>query len=297
MNKNKIIVTGGCGFIGSNLVNELCKNENNQVIVVDNLSTGKKKNYNDLAEYIYKDINIVFSDKKYEKALKNVSTIFHLAALARIQPSFDSPQDTFVNNVNGTFIVCEYARKNNIKVVYAGSSSFYAGPHLNPYSFTKWVGEEICHLYNKIYNLDVNIARFFNVYGPNHLKTGPYATVIGIFEEQYCNKKPLTVTGDGEQRRDFTRVFDICKGLISMSLIKGNSEIYNLGTSKNYSINELALMFEGSEVIYISARPGEARETLADIQLSKEKLNYRPEQKLEKYIHNFLLKNKRGDIK
>lgn len=294
MNKNKIIVTGGCGFIGSNLVNELCKNENNQVIVVDNLSTGKKKNYNDLAEYIYKDINIVFSDKKYEKALKNVSTIFHLAALARIQPSFDSPQDTFVNNVNGTFIVCEYARKNNIKVVYAGSSSFYAGPHLNPYSFTKWVGEEICHLYNKIYNLDVNIARFFNVYGPNHLKTGPYATVIGIFEEQYCNKKPLTVTGDGKQRRDFTHVFDICRGLISMSLIKGNSEIYNLGTSKNYSINELALMFEGSEIIYISARPGEARETLADIQLSKEKLNYRPEQKLEKYIHNFLLKNKRS---
>ena len=292
MNKNKIIVTGGCGFIGSNLVNKLCKDENNKVIVIDNLSTGKKENFNDLAEYIYEDINFALTNKKHEKILKDASTIFHLAALARIQPSFDDPQDTFVNNANGTIAVCEYARKNNIKVVYAGSSSFYAGPHLNPYSFTKWIGEEICCLYNKVYNLDVNIARFFNVYGPNHLKTGPYATVLGIFEEQWVSKKPLTVTGDGEQRRDFTHVFDICSGLISMSLIKGESEIYNLGTSKNYSINEVASMFNGSEITYIAARPGEARETLADIQFSKEKLNYKPHQELKEYVDSFLSENK-----
>jgi len=281
---SKIIVTGGCGFIGSNLVDVLCESTDNQVVVIDNLITGKKENSNEKAFYIYDDLMKVFKSGEHTEQLKDASVIFHLAALARIQPSFKAPEETFNNNVNGTLLVCEFARKNNIKVVYAGSSSFYAGPHLNPYSFTKWLGEETCLLYNNIYNLDVNIARFFNVYGPRHLKTGPYATVVGIFEEQYAQKKPLTITGDGHQRRDFTHVKDICMGLISMSKIDGNGEIYNFGTGKNFSINELAKMFDTAKTEYIPKRPGEAKTTLADISLAALKLGYGPSGDLQEYV-------------
>ena len=280
----KILVTGGCGFVGSNLV-DLLVEENHQehdVIIVDNLVTGKKENCNELATYVFEDIGDVILSGD----LNDVDVIYHLAAMPRIQPSFNKPLYTFKNNAQNTTLVCEFARKNNAKIVYAGSSTYYGGVYLNPYAFSKWVGEEVCKMYSEIYDVTTSIARFFNVYGPRHLKTGPYSTVVGIFEEQYKNNEPLTITGDGEQRRDFTHVNDICRGLMAMSRGSHKGEVFNLGTGVNYSINELAAMFNGAPTKYIPKRPGEAQETLADISKINGESGWTPEYNLQDYIKN-----------
>ena len=291
-----ILVTGGCGFIGSNLVDVLVEDPKNNVIVVDNLDTGKKENCNDKATYIFQDLRDVFETPDSFEVLKGVDIVFHLAALARIQPSFERPSETLDINVKGTALVCEFARKNNIKVIYAGSSSFYGGVYLNPYAFSKWQGEEVCKLYSEVYDTSTVIARFFNVYGPRHLRTGPYATVIGIFENQMLLNEPLTITGTGEQRRDFTNVEDICNALIAMSKGVWKGEVFNLGTGTNHSINELSVMFKNN-VKYIDARPGETWITLADISKAQELLDWNPKVKLKDYVLNWLDKKfgKKGE--
>jgi UDP-glucose 4-epimerase len=196
---------------------------------------------------------------------KNIDfdVIYHLAALARIQPSFKVPLDYLSTDIMGTAYVLEIARRCDAKVIYAGSSSAFAGPMLNPYSFAKYTGEQICELYNKVYGLSVVTARFFNVYGSRQPTSGSYATVIGIFEGLTLKNKSLIITSDGEQRRDFTHVSDIVSGFEILKESSWNAEIFQLGTGKNYSINELADMF-GGEKMYIPKRPGEARITLAD---------------------------------
>jgi UDP-glucose 4-epimerase len=143
-------------------------------------------------------------------------------------------------------------------------------------------------MYSQIYGSTTSIARFFNVYGPRHLRTGPYSTIIGIFEEQYENKQPLTITGDGEQRRDFTHVYDICNGLIDMSKGDHKGTVFNLGTGKNYSINEVAALYPTAPIEYISARPGEAFETLADISAIKGETGWYPKYVLEQYIKDYI---------
>jgi len=286
-----ILVTGGCGFIGSNLVDILVEDSNSNVIVIDNLETGKKENCNNKARYIFQDIRYVFENLNSFEMLKNIDIVFHLAALARIQPSFERPNETLDVNVRGTSLVCEFARKNNVKVIYAGSSSFYAGVYLNPYAFSKWQGEEICKLYSEVYGMSTTIARVFNVYGPRHLRSGPYATVLGIFEEQMFLDEPLTITGTGEQRRDFTNVEDICSALIAMSKDVWKGEVFNLGTNTNHSINELAAMFK-EDIKYIPQRPGEAWTTLADISKTKELLNWKPKVELKTWVSKWLQDNK-----
>tara|TARA_R100000234_G_scaffold68121_1_gene41670 strand:- start:2571 stop:3431 length:861 start_codon:yes stop_codon:yes gene_type:complete len=278
----RVLVTGGLGFIGSNLVDILKENYTCEVIVLDNLisdSSSQEYMRNDV-EYWIDDIRNL-NNGKYDR---EVDTIFHLAALARIQPSFEKPLETINVDSYGTAEVCEYARRNGSKVVYAGSSSFYGGPYLNPYAFAKWQGEEMCQLYSKCFGVNTAIARFFNVYGVRQPESGPYATVVGIFEKLYREGKPLTITGDGEQRRDFTHVNDICNGLIQISKGDWSGEIFNLGTSTNHSINELAALFAGSQTAYIPARPGEARNTLADISETTKKTDWKPNYKLEDYI-------------
>tara|TARA_Y100000034_G_scaffold117749_1_gene157556 strand:- start:10737 stop:11567 length:831 start_codon:yes stop_codon:yes gene_type:complete len=270
-----ILVTGGAGFIGSNLVDKLVRDH--KVTVWDNYSTGDKKNLNELANCVRQDIT-----KPYKPL--DVDIIFHLAALARIQPSFDNPDTTHDTNVTGTIRMLELARKVGAKFVYAGSSSFYHDVHANPYTFTKWLGEQYCELYNKVYGVKTVIARFFNVYGPRQLSEGAYATVIGVFEKQHREGTPLTITGTGEKRRDFTHVDDIVNGLIAMSKKDWDNEIFNLGTGKNYSINELASMFE-CETTYIPDRPGEAQTTLADISKSETILDWHPTVDLEGYVN------------
>ena len=232
--------------------------------------------------YLIEDVRNL-SDIKYKDLEFDV--IYHLAALARIQPSFKDPMTYLSIDIMGTAQVCELARRTGARIVYAGSSSAFAGPMLNPYAFAKYTGEQTCEMFHKVFGVKASIARFFNVYGERQPTTGPYATVVGVFEEQSKIGEAITVTGNGEQRRDFTHVNDIVHGLIAMSKDEGSCCIYQLGTGKNYSINELAKMFS-DKIEYIPKRPGEAWITLADNSEAKEKLSWSPIISLEKYIAN-----------
>jgi len=274
----KTIVTGGLGFIGSNLVDRLIELDH-EVCVIDNQYSGKLERLNPFAKCIHVDIRQDLH--KFDDLEADV--IFHLAGQARIQPSFAIPIETANINIIGTMNVLELAKKVGARLVYAGSSSFYGDPHKNPYALSKWIGEEMCLMYNQVYSIPVAIARFFNVYGPRQPTDGQYATVIGIFERQYYSNQPLTVTGTGEQKRDFTHVYDIVEGLIAMSQKSWNGEVFNLGNGVNYSIKQVAEMFN-RPIEYIPLRPGEAWETLADISQSCTALGWSPKFNLEEYI-------------
>lgn len=286
----RCIVTGGLGFIGSNLTDQLI-NLGHEVCVIDNLSTGKLERLNpkaklmesDVQEDIYKILEMDYSPEV------QFDVIFHLGAQARIQPSFDRPIETADSNIMGTVQILELARKVGARVVYAGSSSFYGDPHKNPYALSKWLGEEMCIMYNRVYKVPVVIARFFNVYGPRHPYSGQYATVIGVFEMQRKTNTPITVVGTGEQKRDFTHVSDIVNGLVAMSKDNWTGEIFNLGCGVNYSINEVADLFQSKcGIEYLPQRPGEADVTLADISFTQEKLFWVPKYDLKTYINEFL---------
>ena len=282
----KILVTGGLGFIGSHLVELLLKDSNNKIVVVDNLisESSSRNNMFEGVEYHIEDIRrleTVELDNDFD-------IIFHLAALARIQPSFKNPVKYFEIDALGTSKVLDLARRSKAKVVYAGSSSAYGGPMLNPYAFAKYTGEQLCEMYSKVYGISSVIARFFNVYGERQPTSGPYATVVGVFEGQYSAGGPLTVTGTGEQRRDFTHVSDIVAGLSALSSLETEGEVFNLGTGTNYSINELASMFNGTKIDYIPPRPGEAKMTLADISKTTEKTGWTPKVKIQSYVEEFI---------
>ena len=208
--------------------------------------------------------------------------IYHLAAIARIQPSFEHPTYTFHSNVTATLNVLEWARGKECPVVYAGSSSSNGDKFANPYTLSKSQGEQLVELYNKVYNLPTTICRFYNVYGPHQLTEGEYCTLIGIFETQYKNNEPLTITGDGEQRRDFTHVDDIVDGLV----LAANDIFfyyYELGRGKNYSVNEIAEAF-GGPIKYIDERPGEMRETLCEDTKASDILGWNPKRDVIDFI-------------
>ena len=211
----RALVTGGAGFIGANLVKRLL-DDNYEVIVFDNYTTGYRSNQIKGCRYLEYDITESFINWD-----EKVDVIFHLAALPRIKPSFKNPKEVVDVNVVGTNNVLEYARLNEIPVIYAGSSSFWSGVYKNPYTFSKWQGEELCKMYEMIYGLNITICRFYNVYGDYMPTGGGYRTVLPIFLEQYKNKEPLTITGDGEQRRDFTHVDDIIDAM--MKIVKLNN--------------------------------------------------------------------------
>ena len=278
MTTQRALVTGGLGFVGSNLVDRLI-NLGWNVHVVDDLSSGKVEHKNPDATYTIADFKDYLSDPD-----ESVDVIFHLAAEARIQPSFEDPLYTCHNNSHGSAVVAEFARQSSCKVVYAGSSSFYGGVYLNPYAFAKWQGEEVFKMYSAVYNSSCGIARFFNVYGPRNPLIGQYTPVVAIFEEQTRASRTLTVVGDGEQRRDFTHVYDICDGLIAISKGDWRGEVFNLGTGTNHSINELAEMFGGG-IEYIPGRPGEYDVTLADYSKAEKMLGWKPFIDLEDYVN------------
>jgi len=282
----KCLVTGGVGFVGTNLIKRLLK-EGHKVVSLDNYSTGKKENEQDGCLYLDVDINNLEYSDTTAALLAGFDVIFHMAALARIQPSLVRPQESINANVNGTLNILELARKNNTPVVYAGSSSFHHGLYGSPYAWSKHAGEQLCELYSKVYNLSTVICRFYNVYGPHQLEDGEYSTVLGIFERQYRNKEPLTVTGTGEQRRDFTHIDDIVDGLYKCIGKDFKADIFELGRGKNFSINEVADLFNWKKV-HILARNGEYDRTLCDYTNAKEKLGWEPTRNLEEYIANVI---------
>lgn len=273
----KALVTGGLGFIGSNLVDILIS-KGWSVMVIDDLSSGNKEWKNNKAQYDEWDVQEI-----NERIHKPFDVIFHLAAEARIQPSYQNPLRWQQVNINGTVAVCEYARINNCKIIYAGSSSCYGGRYKNPYTFSKKIGEEVCEMYSKVFGVSTVTARFFNVYGPRNPLIGKFTPIIAKFEQKTKNNQPLTIVGDGTQRRDFTHVHDICEGLCALSKNNWEGEVFNLGTGKNYSILEVAEMF-GGEKKFLPKRLGESKETLADISKTIEEIGWRPKYNLEDYI-------------
>lgn len=278
----RILVTGGAGFIGSNLIKRLV-DEGHSVTSLDNYSLGKVDNHVLGVKYIAADVtNIENFDNRYD-------TVFHLAALSRVQPSFDNPDETFRANMIGTQKVCEYVKKYGLKLIYAGSSSKWYGPGESPYAFTKHQGEEICKLYRDTFKLNLEIARFYNVYGPNEVLEGDYAAVVGRWRHQIAEGKDITIIGDGEQRRDFTHVDDIVDGLIKIANSSNtHNDAWELGSGVNYSVNELYGMFKERyplvKCLFLPDQQGNYRESIRQNDHAKMVLFWKPEDRLKEYI-------------
>ena len=297
--KMKALVTGGAGFVGTNLIKRLLK-DGHEVVSVDNYSTGKKESHQEGCLYHDYDLSSqhtlgIYVDHGSYPSWREVEydVIYHMAALARIQPSLENPHKTLFNNFVSTLNILEYARKNNIKVVYAGSSSVHHGLYESPYAWSKFSGEDLCKLYSNVYNTDTAICRFYNVYGSHQIEDGTYATLLGIFEKQYREGKPLTIVGTGEQRRDFTHVDDIVDGIVRASeeYFK-ECEIFELGRGVNFSINEIVDMF-GKDYPRESLpkREGEYDVTLADYSHAQDLLNWKPKRNIEDHIRDFIETN------
>lgn len=301
MKKEKIIVTGGAGFIGSNLVDALVEKDY-EVHVIDNLSGGRKENVNRKAKLHVKDIT-KFDDIK--NIFKGVSYVFHLAALPRVQFSIQHPREAHEANVTGTINVLIASQKAGVKkVIYSASSSAYgdqktlplietflANPK-SPYGLQKYIGELYCKVWSEVYGLPTVSLRYFNVYGPRNSAKGAYALVIAKFIALRKKNKPLSITGTGKQTRDFTHVKDVVRANIlameSNKVRKG--EVINIGAGRNISVNTIAKLI-GGPVEHIPAR-FEPRDTLANNKLAKKLLGWKPEVAIEDGIKE--LKNLAG---
>jgi UDP-glucose 4-epimerase len=294
----RCLVTGGAGFIGSNLVDTLIKAKLDVVVVVDNESSDANEQFywNDKAQ------NHKFDISEYEQIrplFNNVDVVFHLAAEARIQPSIENPLLAVKTNVLGTATVLQCAREAGVKrVIYSSTSSAYGLKNLpplnekmpkdclNPYSVSKTAGEELCLMYTKLFGLETVVFRYFNVFGERQPLRGQYAPVVGIFLKQRTENQSLTIVGDGEQKRDFTHVVDVVKANISaMNLMNEEciGKIINVGTGVNYSVNQLA-SFISENTVNMPSRPAESRETLADTSLFYAIFGWKPSNILEKWI-------------
>jgi len=297
MNGRKVVITGGAGFIGSNLAEELAANNN--VVIIDDLSTGRKEN---IAGLIQKD-NVGFIQgsildlKLLQKSFRGVDFVFHQAALPSVPRSIEDPRASNDTNITGTLNVLLAARDNKIKkVVYASSSSVYGDtPTLpksedmptnpqSPYALTKLVGEYYCRIFHQIYRLPTICLRYFNVYGPRQDPSSQYAAVIPKFIARVLRGNPPIIYGDGEQTRDFTYIKDVV--LANIVAAQGDDTgIFNIGRGERNSINHLAqaiLSIMGKDLppVYESPLPGDVKHSLADISRAG-KIGYNPEYDLE----------------
>lgn len=294
----KSLVTGGAGFIGSNLVDRLLE-MGHEVIVIDN-------EYSDAHDQFYwndKAKNYKYDIRDYENTrplYDGVDYVFHIAAEARIQPAIENPIEAVSINSVGTCTVLQCSREAGVKkVMYSSTSSGYGmnqTPNietqqddcLNPYSVSKVNGEKLCKMYTNLYGLPTICFRYFNVYGERQPLRGQYAPVIGIFLRQRAAGEPLTIVGDGNQRRDFTYVGDVVNANIMAAISNVDSDaygqVYNIGTGTNYSINQIARMISDNTV-NITPRPGEARVSLANNKKMQKTFGWEPKMKLEDWIN------------
>ena len=279
----KILVTGGAGFIGSNLLQSLSK-LNYTLVSLDNYSTGKRDNEFKGVQYIDNDIINI------DNIINDYDFCFHLAAQSRVQPSFKNPEESLRVNVLGTSKLLEWSRINNTKIIYAGSSSRHHSPSDSPYAMTKYLGEEICKLYRKSFKVNVQIARFYNVYGPGENIDKIYGNVIGIWRAMILKGEPLPIVGDGKQKRDFIHVEDIVEGLKEIAFSDLNhDDAWELGTGINYSINDLFKYFNKKfdvESYNLPDQPGNYRVTLRKNDDTLNLLNWTPKDRLEEYINS-----------
>ena len=293
----RALVTGGAGFIGSHIVDRLL-NDEYHVITVDNESADCHESFywNEKAENHVVDI---CDYETFSPLCKEVDVIFHLAAEARIQPSIKNPTLAVKVNAFGTCNVLQAAREHGVRrVIYSSTSSAYGLNNdppqvetmtkdcLNPYSVSKTCGEELCRMYYNLYNIQTVCFRYFNIYGERQPTKGQYAPVIGLFKKQKELGLPCTIVGDGLQRRDYTHVSDVVEANIMAARSSNKNilgQILNVGTGKNYNIFDLVNMIDNDHV-FISARAGEARETLADTTKIKSLLGWQAKVDLEEWI-------------
>lgn len=298
----KSLVTGGCGFIGSHMVDRLLA-EGHQVVVIDNISTGRVENLAHQKDNPKLTVKIADISKfeDIEPHFEGVDWVFHLAALADIVPSIQQPLKYHQSNVDGTINVLEAGRKHGIKrLVYAASSSCYGIPDnyptpetaeirpQYPYAVTKYLGEEYVRYWHQVYDLPVTSMRFFNVYGPRSRTSGTYGAVFGVFLAQKLGGKPFTVVGDGEQTRDFTFVTDIVDACFTAAgNPKAIGEVINVGSGNTYSVNRLVELL-GGEKTHIPKRPGEPDCTFADNTKITQLLGWKPKVSFEEGVQEML---------
>ena len=295
----KYVVVGGAGFIGSHIVDKLVE-QNHEVIIIDNLSTGKMENVNPKASVEYIDISNVNECPNMVEIMSGADALFLLAAKARVQPSIENPVEYETNNTIGTLNVLKCASDAGVRrVVYSASSSAYGNTEklpsiesdpinpLSPYGAQKYYGEVMCKMFSEVYGLETVSLRYFNIYGERQNVGGAYAMVIGIFADQKLRGEVKTINGDGEQRRDFTYVGDVVNAniLASQSEKVGKGEVINIGNGDNRSINDIADMIGGER---IHREPViEPKETLADNSLAEKLLGWKPTQNIEDWVPGY----------
>ena len=291
----KSLITGGAGFIGCHLAERLVE-LNHKVIILDNLSTGRKRNLDKIkhkVKFIKCDIS---KHNNLAKYFNKVDFIFHLAALADIVPSIENPKSYFSSNVDGTLNVLQACKKIKIKkFIYAASSSCYGIPKIYPtpeiskinpqypYALTKWLGEELVMHWHKVYKLNTISLRFFNLYGTRSRTAGTYGAMFGTFLAQKLAGLPFTVVGNGNQKRDFTFISDAVDAIILAAKSNFSGEVFNVGSGKSVSVNRIIKLLGGKK-IFIAKRPGEPNNTFADIKKIKKSLNWLPKVNIEQGI-------------
>jgi len=295
----KVLVTGGAGFIGSNLVDALI-DKGYEVGIIDDFSTGKRSNVNPKATLYEVSLHKASTDELVS-ILSGYEKVFHTAAFARVQPSIINPILYNDVNVNGTLNLLFACHRAGVKrVIYSASSSAYGDTKIfptpetagtdpmSPYGLQKYIGEQYCRMFSLVYGLDTVNLRYFNIYGPRMNFEGAYKTVIGVFGQQKALGKPLTITNDGEQSRDFTHVYDVVDANIKASEYDGklNGEVFNIGNGRDITINKIADLIS-SEKVY-TGNVLEPRKNNADNTKAKQVLGWEPKHNVEDFILNGL---------
>ncbi len=288
--KKFIVITGGAGFIGSNLVQHLLKKTKLKILSLDNYSTGLKKNHirSNRVKYIKgENQNITTLLNRYKN---QIDTIFHFGEFSRIYQSFLNYEECIRSNLKGSFEVVTFATKNNIKIIYSATSSMLGNDgkdeNLSPYSWSKSKNIELIKNFNNWFGLKYEIVFFYNVYGPGQIKDSKMSAVIGIFEEQYLKNKPLTVVRPGTQKRDFTHIDDIVNGCY-LAWKKGKQSEYMLGTKKQYSIIDIAKLFR-TKIKFIPKRKGERFKSSITNNNAHKILGYKSTINIPDYIKKFI---------
>ena len=292
--KNILVVTGGAGFIGSNLISELLKFKKFKVVSIDNYSSGLAKNHIKNKKVTYLKGSTKNTSSILEKYKNRIHTIFHFGEFARIFQSFNKFQECFNSNIEGSAEIFKFALENKIKLIYSATSASLGNNgkdmNLSPYAFTKAKNLELLENLKKWFNFRYEVVYFYNVYGPRQICKGDMATVVGIFEENYKNRKPLPVVKPGSQTRRFTHVKDTVNACI-IAWKKNKCSHYSVANNKSYSINQLAKMFN-CKIKYLPKRPGERfSSALKRINLSNKVIRIKTKTKLNDYVKDFLIKN------
>ena len=290
--RNIIIVTGGAGFIGSNLIKYLIKKTQFKIISIDNYSTGTKKNHHD-----HKNVKYIKSDNiNISKILKNskkkIKVIFHFGEFSRIYQSFLKPKECLNSNINNSFEVINFAKDNKIKIIYSATSSALGNngkdENLSPYAWAKSKNMELIKNYSKWFGLKYELLFFYNVYGPGQILRGPMSAVIGIFETQFKKKMPLTIVKPGSQKRDFTHIDDIIRGSY-LAFMKGKQSEYMLCSKRQYTILQIAKMFK-TKIKFLPPRDGERFGSTIPNNNAFIYLGYKPKIDINDYISSYIKK-------